>query len=710
MELKDALLLSPFSKLSNNNSSAKKNKNEDYMLSLYANKTKNDNDYLIRSSNKEIPATNSRKKNLQRSPCLKSESAPKLKKVDITSYQDYISTSKASGENPFVLKSNFTAKDHSNQKFERIDDRSFFNEFDNLQNNEVLNENLNEDSEIIKKSFHRSFIIEKTDSDENSFILKNNNSYMNPASYIPTKSSYIPTKSSCNEKIDFQRLYLSSIEQMNELRRLHALEFETLQTKFEKVFSDFQKKQLEDFQRNQELTRNLEDLEKYVVENNKNYSDSIQSYESKTSELKSFVVILKERLEQQLEKRSDCFCNSYSSVQQENKSFAEKNKKLEQKLAYYEKYLFRSLKKMVEIFGILVLGEKPRIEKRSQLVKSSFDNKISANENITQISFDDGSCTIQTEKPKHSQEDTGSQLRNTLLKYFDKAATQLSKFNIDEDLYKIIDTYKINRDEAMKQSQFETTPRENFMESKTDDIIKATSKDTICMFANDHSQKSISMQNTGKSISMLSNISQQNFNPNKSEQEETIDEFRKYYIRESNKDFNLFYNPDNENKENIHPNITPFNSSPKKMIEKRKEDNNSSTRLSKILGCNNLKSNSLQYQKMPNILYPKPTVPNNTVINNDLFFIERPSLKKENDLLLRMVDNYNDENNQPKNKLNFNKHKNESVTPEKSQIHDKIFSRELFKSNEKDSFFTNNSIIFTKQSARKNFPKIKEMR
>ena len=88
---------------------------------------------------------------------------------------------------------------------------------------------------------------------------------MNPASYIPTKSSYIPTKSSCNEKIDFQRLYLSSIEQMNELRRLHALEFETLQTKFEKVFSDFQKKQLEDFQRNQELTRNLEDLEKYVV-------------------------------------------------------------------------------------------------------------------------------------------------------------------------------------------------------------------------------------------------------------------------------------------------------------------------------------------------------------------------------------------------------------------------------------------------------------
>ena len=97
---------------------------------------------------------------------------------------------------------------------------------------------------------------------------------------------------------------------------------------------------------------------------------------------------------------------------------------------------------------------------------------------------------------------------------------------------------------------------------------------------------------------------------------------------------------------------------------------------------------------MPNILYPKPTVPNNTVINCDLENKENSSLKKEKNLLMKMVDNYTDEQNLPKNRFSFKKSQNINESLEKSTTPNKILSRQLFKSSEKDSFFASHSIIF----------------
>ena len=132
----------------------------------------------------------------------------------------------------------------------------------------------------------------------------------------------------------------------------------------------------------------------------------------------------------------------------------------------------------------------------------------------------------------------------------------MSKFNIDEDLYKIIDSYKTKRNDAIKQLNFEKTTKHNSFENpqndtiNTDNTIKVESKDSILMFAH---QKS-------KSVSMLSDISKQNFDPNKSD-DETIDEFRKYYMTQTNKDLDFFYNTKKQkeqNKENLNPNIMPF--------------------------------------------------------------------------------------------------------------------------------------------------------
>ena len=358
MELKSNIFSSPFSKHSRNDLSIKKLTTPHYMLSLYSDATKNDNEFQSRSNNKYFQIGDSRIKSLTKNHNTKSGSAPKQIKVSPKNYQEHILQSKSHREDQFIIKSNFIEQEYTVEDFEKMSTHSFF--MDDSARQQVLNE----DSEFIKQSYHRSFIIEKTCSDSNSLVLKDNKSY------ITAELSHIPTKSSYTEKIDFKKLYLNSVEQVNELRRLHKLELDTIKSKFEKVLTEFQKKQLEDFKRNQELTTTLEELEKLVSQNDKTYAESLKNYELKNKELKSFVFMLKERLEEELEKKNDCMCHSLSNVQQENTAFVEKNKKLEQKLAYYEKYLFRSLKKMVEFFGILVLGEKPRISNKNVHLRS----------------------------------------------------------------------------------------------------------------------------------------------------------------------------------------------------------------------------------------------------------------------------------------------------------------------------------------------------
>ena len=287
---------------------------------------------------------------------------------------------------------------------------------------------------------------------------------------------------------------------------------------------EFQERQVRQCEQSKFLEESLAELDGMLRVNDEKFrSEKIKDSE-RIEELKSLVVILKERLEEEYDNKESLEyqmglgfvgkngdVTGRSEIDAVNAALEEKVIKSEKKNEVYEKHLKASITKVIEVFEILVIYEKDGV-KRDKFLGTKIETSLLQLNNPTPDNLE--------------IVDVVTFVKEILLKFFDKSAPIISKFKMDTELYRIIAKYKEKFSTGKKpefHSKNNVGPSSNFM---------ATSRADSNSF----------LGSNNKSISDNSQLEAEERQSQLVGDGEIVEQFRNYYFEENRKDLDLFYN------------------------------------------------------------------------------------------------------------------------------------------------------------------------
>jgi hypothetical protein len=328
------------------------------------------------------------------------------------------------------------------------------------------------------------------------------------------------------EFLDYKELYLNSEIQVDEIRRVYRLEIKNYEGRFEGLIREFEGERRRWGRERERLEESLGELDGIVKGGDERFKGEKMKDSERIEELKSLVVILKERLEEEYDNKESMgyrmgvgfverngMATGRSEIEAVNAELEEKLIKSEKKNEVYEKYLKASITKVIEVFEILVIYEKDGVK-----LDRFLDSKIETS--LLELSKD----TIDNLEIV----DVVTFVKQILLKFFDKSAALISKFKMDTELYRIIAKYKQKFSTGKKPEppllgKIEVGPTSNFMA-------------TSCADSNSF------LGSNSKSVSQNFHLEAEDRQSQMVGDNEIVEQFRNYYFEENKKDLDLFYN------------------------------------------------------------------------------------------------------------------------------------------------------------------------